>query len=59
MCERATLDAVQIHGGYGYTKEYHVERFMRDMKLLTIGEGASEIQRLILARELKNEMGYN
>ncbi len=59
MCERATLDAVQIHGGYGYTKEYHVERFMRDMKLLTIGEGTSEIQRLILARELKKELGYN
>ena len=57
--ERATLDAVQIHGGYGYTKEYHVERFMRDMKLMTIGEGTSEIQRLILARELKQEMGYN
>ncbi|MEX2464218.1 MAG: acyl-CoA dehydrogenase family protein, partial [Balneolaceae bacterium] len=55
MCERATLDAVQIHGGYGYTKEYHVERFMRDMKLLTIGEGTSEIQRLVLARELKKE----
>lgn len=59
MCERATLDAVQIHGGYGYTKEYHVERFMRDMKLLTIGEGTSEIQRLILGRELKKELGYN
>lgn len=59
MCERATLEAVQIHGGYGYTKEYHVERFMRDMKLLTIGEGTSEIQRLILARELKKELGYN
>jgi len=57
--ERATLDAVQIHGGYGYTKEYHVERFLRDMKLMTIGEGTSEIQRLILAREIKNEMGYN
>jgi len=58
MAERATLDAVQIHGGYGYTKEYHVERFMRDVKLMTIGEGTSEIQRLILARELKKEMGY-
>lgn len=56
--ERATLEAVQIHGGYGYTKEYHVERFMRDVKLMTIGEGTSEIQRLILARELKKEMGY-
>ena len=56
--ERAALEAVQIHGGYGYTKEYHVERFMRDVKLMTIGEGTSEIQRLILARELKKEMGY-
>ncbi|MEX0662212.1 MAG: acyl-CoA dehydrogenase family protein [Balneolaceae bacterium] len=59
MAERATLDAVQIHGGYGYTKEYHVERFMRDVKLMTIGEGTSEIQRLILARIIKNELGYN
>ncbi len=59
MAERATLDGVQIHGGYGYTKEYHVERFMRDVKLMTIGEGTSEIQRLILAREIKNELGYN
>lgn len=59
MAERAALDAVQIHGGYGYTKEYHVERFMRDVKLMTIGEGTSEIQRVILARQLKNEMGYN
>ncbi|MFU8812855.1 MAG: acyl-CoA dehydrogenase family protein [Balneolaceae bacterium] len=56
--ERATLDGVQIHGGYGYTKEYHVERFLRDMKLMTIGEGTSEIQRLILAREIKKELGY-
>ncbi|MCC5942040.1 MAG: acyl-CoA dehydrogenase family protein [Balneolaceae bacterium] len=59
MAERATLDAVQIHGGYGYTKEYHVERFMRDVKLMTIGEGTSEIQRLILSREIKKELGYN
>lgn len=59
MAERAALEAVQIHGGYGYTKEYHVERFLRDVKLMTIGEGTSEIQRLILARQLKNEMGYN
>lgn len=59
MAERAALDAVQIHGGYGYTKEYHVERFLRDVKLMTIGEGTSEIQRLILAREIKTEMGYH
>lgn len=50
---RTALEAIQIHGGYGYTKEYHVERFLRDAKLLTIGEGTSEIQRLIIARELK------
>ncbi len=59
VAERAALDAVQIHGGYGYTKEYHVERLLRDVKLMTIGEGTSEIQRLILARELKSELGYN
>jgi alkylation response protein AidB-like acyl-CoA dehydrogenase len=59
MAERAALDAVQIHGGYGYTKEYHVERFLRDVKLMTIGEGTSEIQRLILAREIKKELGYD
>lgn len=58
MAERAALDAIQIHGGYGYTKEYHVERFLRDVKLMTIGEGTSEIQRLILAREIKKELGY-
>lgn len=59
LSERASLDAIQIHGGYGYTKEYHVERFLRDSKLMTIGEGTSEIQRLILAREIKKELGYN
>lgn len=58
MAERATLEAIQIHGGYGYTKEYHVERFLRDVKLMTIGEGTSEIQRLIIAREIKKELGY-
>lgn len=50
---RAALEAIQIYGGYGYTKEYHVERFLRDSKLMTIGEGTSEVQRLIIARELK------
>ncbi|HET8864383.1 MAG TPA: acyl-CoA dehydrogenase family protein [Gracilimonas sp.] len=53
---RAALDAIQIHGGYGYTKEYHVERFLRDSKLMTIGEGTSEVQRLIIARELKKTL---
>ncbi|WP_020401610.1 acyl-CoA dehydrogenase family protein [Gracilimonas tropica] len=53
---RAALEAIQIHGGYGYTKEYHVERFLRDSKLMTIGEGTSEVQRLIIARELKKSL---
>jgi acyl-CoA dehydrogenase len=44
--------AVQIHGGYGYTKDFPVERFYRDAKLCTIGEGTSEIQRLVIARSL-------
>ncbi len=45
-------EAVQIHGGYGYIKDYPVEKFWRDSKLCTIGEGTSEIQRLVIAREL-------
>jgi alkylation response protein AidB-like acyl-CoA dehydrogenase len=45
-------EAVQIHGGYGYTKDYPVERFWRDAKLCTIGEGTSEIQRMVIAREV-------
>ncbi|MFB6367202.1 acyl-CoA dehydrogenase [Paenibacillus elgii] len=44
--------AVQIHGGYGYMKEYQVERFFRDVKLLEIGEGTSEIQRMVIARQI-------
>ena len=55
LAVRAADEAVQIHGGYGYIKEYHVERFLRDAKLMTIGEGTSEIQRMIIARELKKE----
>ena len=46
------LEALQIHGGYGYVKEYPVERYLRDAKLGTIGEGTSEVQRLVIAREL-------
>jgi hypothetical protein len=45
-------EAVQIHGGYGFIKEYPVEKFYRDVKLCTIGEGTSEIQRLVISREL-------
>ena len=44
-------EAVQIFGGYGYTKDYPVEKFYRDAKLCTIGEGTSEIQKMIIARE--------
>ena len=47
------LEAIQIHGGYGYVREYHVERFLRDAKITEIYEGTSEIQRLIIARELQ------
>jgi alkylation response protein AidB-like acyl-CoA dehydrogenase len=49
---KAATEAVQIHGGYGYIKEYPVERYFRDAKFCAIGEGTSEIQRLIIAREL-------
>ncbi|PIU67091.1 MAG: acyl-CoA dehydrogenase, partial [Armatimonadetes bacterium CG07_land_8_20_14_0_80_40_9] len=52
MATQCALDAIQIHGGYGYMKEYHMERFMRDAKLMEIGAGTSEIQQLIIAREL-------
>lgn len=49
---RAADQAIQIHGGYGYMREYEVERYLRDAKLLVIGEGTSEIQRLVIARHL-------
>ena len=49
-----TNEAIQIHGGYGYIKEYNVERYFRDSKILEIGEGTSEIQRIIISREILN-----
>ena len=49
---RAADECVQIHGGYGFVKDYPAEKFFRDVKLLTIGEGTSEIQRLVIARQL-------
>jgi alkylation response protein AidB-like acyl-CoA dehydrogenase len=55
MAMRVTSDAIQIHGGYGFTREYHVERMYRDAKLCTIGEGTSEIQRLVISRSLVQE----
>lgn len=51
-CVEIATDAIQIHGGYGYTKEFPVEKFFRDSKLCTIGEGTSEIQKLVISREL-------
>ena len=51
---RVSTDAVQIFGGYGYTKDFPVEKFYRDSKLCTIGEGTSEIQKLVIAREVLN-----
>lgn len=52
MCVKVCEEAIQIHGGYGYTKDYPPEKYWRDSKLLTIGEGTSEIQRIIIARQL-------
>ena len=52
---RVANECVQIHGGYGYIKDYPAEKFYRDVKLCTIGEGTSEIQRLVIARELLKE----
>src|SRR5438477_334499 len=53
---RATTKAVQLHGGYGYTTDYPVERMMRDAKICEIGEGTSEIQRIVIARQLLGDL---
>jgi alkylation response protein AidB-like acyl-CoA dehydrogenase len=52
VCGKVTLDAMRIHGGYGYVKDYPVERYYRDAPLMIIGEGTNEIQRLVIARRL-------
>ena len=52
MAERVTRNMMQIHGGYGYSQEFEVERIYRDARLMTIGEGTSEIQRLVIARNI-------
>ena len=49
MAERVARNAIQIHGGYGYSSEYPVERIYRDARLMTIGEGTSEMQRMMIA----------
>ena len=56
LAMRATIRAIQIHGGYGYTKDYPVERMMRDAKIGEIGEGTSEIQRIVIARHLLKDL---
>ena len=52
IAQEVTTEAVQIHGGYGYVKEFHVERFMRDAKITQIYEGTTEIQKMVISREL-------
>jgi alkylation response protein AidB-like acyl-CoA dehydrogenase len=54
VSERVCRNAIQIHGGYGYSSEFEVERIYRDTRLMTIGEGTSEIQRLVIARHILN-----
>jgi alkylation response protein AidB-like acyl-CoA dehydrogenase len=49
---RTTVEAVQVHGGYGFVKEFHVERLMRDAKITQIYEGTSEVQRIVIARSI-------
>jgi alkylation response protein AidB-like acyl-CoA dehydrogenase len=52
---RACNAALQIHGGYGYTREFDVERYLRDAKLAEIGEGTNEVQKMVIAREILKE----
>ena len=52
---KVTTDAVQVYGGYGYTREYNVERHMRDAKVMQIVEGTNQIQRLVIAKNLRKQ----
>ena len=52
VCVRAANESVQIHGGYGYIKDFPAEKFYRDSKLCTIGEGTTEIQKLVISRNI-------
>ena len=56
LAMRATTKAIQVHGGYGYTKDYPVERMFRDAKICEIGEGTSEIQRMVISRQVLKEL---
>ena len=55
MATQSSLHAIQIFGGYGYCKDYNVERYLRDAKLMEIGAGTSEVQRIIVAKELEKK----
>ena len=55
MAERVSRNAVQIFGGYGYSREYPVELIYRDVRLMTIGEGTSEIQRMVISKHILSE----
>ena len=55
VCVKIANEAVQIHGGYGFTKDFPVEKFFRDSKLCTIGEGTSEIQKVVIARKILDQ----
>ena len=55
VAEKVCHDAIQVHGSYGYSQEYPVERMYRDQRLMTIGEGTSQIQRLVIARSVLKE----
>jgi alkylation response protein AidB-like acyl-CoA dehydrogenase len=57
MCTRATLEAIHVHGGYGYTEDFDVERYYRDAPLMTVGEGTNEILRDVIARGLRRRGG--
>ena len=56
IATKAANEAVQILGGYGFMKDYPVEKFYRDVKLLTIGEGTSEVQKIVIARNLRDNI---
>jgi alkylation response protein AidB-like acyl-CoA dehydrogenase len=58
MATRVAMEAIQIHGGYGYLRDYNVERYMRDAKLCEIGEGTSEILRVLIARSISKRLGF-
>jgi len=56
VAEKVSFNAIQIHGGYGYSQEFPVERIYRDQRLMSIGEGTSQVQRMVIARRVLDEM---